>query len=161
LTVVVNIGSILAVSAAIVGEERMAGYRIGFKQSGSLMMGTLLAGLVLVISEGCRELPMDIPLVKSYEAQLADHLSATGARMYGAYWCPYCTNQKRLFGGGSQRMPYVECDPQGWNAQSSLCQEKGIKVYPTWEIQGQFHEGVQPLGVLAELSGFRQNRETR
>jgi glutaredoxin len=90
----------------------------------------------------------------SYEERLADHLQASGAKMYGAYWCPHCQAQKDLFKGAIDRVPYVECDANGTNAQPELCDEKGIKAYPTWEINGQFSEGVKPLGKLAQLSGF-------
>ena len=119
--------------------------------------GLALAGLLLGATS-CGELPAnlssEIPFLNPYKAQLADHLTATGAKMYGAYWCPHCENQRKEFGRASARMPYVECDPQGLNSQASLCQTKGITAYPTWEINGAFYVGGQPLGKLAELSGF-------
>jgi glutaredoxin len=90
----------------------------------------------------------------SYEAQLANHLDETGATMYGAYWCPHCADQKEMFGSAIDQVPYVECAADGENAQPQLCQEKGIQGYPTWEINGEFYPGTQPLDKLAELSGF-------
>ena len=33
----------------------------------------------------------------SQEEALAKHLTKTGAVMYGAYWCPYCSQQKKIF----------------------------------------------------------------
>lgn len=90
----------------------------------------------------------------TYEADLANHLRQTGARMYGAYWCPHCAAQKEQFGISARRIPYIECDPQGENSQADFCRAKGIQGYPTWEINGEFYVGVQPLGKLAELSGF-------
>src|SRR5205814_3696121 len=47
---------------------------------------------------------------------LADHLSATGAKMYGAFWCPHCQQQKELFGRSVTRLPYIECSPNGQGA---------------------------------------------
>jgi glutaredoxin len=90
------------------------------------------------------------------EIALAKHLTDTGAKMYGAYWCPHCIDQKKLFGKeAAAQMPYVECDPAGPNSQSGICQSKGIKGYPTWEINGQMVSGTQSLQKLAELSGYQ------
>ena len=107
-----------------------------------------IAAILLGATAGCSELP------NSYEARLADHLTATGAKMYGAYWCPRCAAQKDYFGGAASRIPYVECDPEGFEAQVELCNSVGIEAYPTWIIEGKYHLGAQPLGELAELSGF-------
>ena len=90
----------------------------------------------------------------SYEAQLANHLSETGATMYGAYWCPHCNEQKEMFDSAIDQIPYVECAADGENAQPQLCQEKGIQGYPTWEINGELYHGTQSLETLADLSGF-------
>lgn len=96
------------------------------------------------------------------EIALAKHLSDTGAKMYGAYWCPHCIDQKKLFGKeAAAQMPYVECDPAGPNSQSGICQSKGIKGYPTWEINGQMVSGTQSLQKLAELSGYQGPRDFR
>lgn len=106
----------------------------------SLVMSLLLAG--------CSAFPA------SYEAKLADHLTKTGAKMYGAYWCPHCARQKRKFGGAARRLPYVECDQQGINAKPEACAAVGVEVYPTWVIEGEHYLGTQPLGRLSALSGF-------
>jgi len=76
--------------------------------------------------------------------------------MYGAFWCPHCTDQKELFGEAVQAVPYVECDPDGEKAQPQLCQEKGIQGYPTWEIDGELYTGVRSLEELATLSNFSE-----
>lgn len=93
-------------------------------------------------------------LADSYEARLADYLTETGAKMYGAYWCPHCAVQKDYFGGAASQIPYVECDPEGFGAQVELCDWVGIEAYPTWIIGGEYYQGAQPLGELATLSGF-------
>jgi len=42
--------------------------------------------------------------------ELAKYLRETGARMYGAYWCPHCSRQKELFGREAwSYVDYVEC----------------------------------------------------
>src|ERR1041385_8352379 len=43
----------------------------------------------------------------------AQCVSAKGARMYGAWWCPHCADQKELFGFAFQYVNYVECSPPG------------------------------------------------
>ena len=90
----------------------------------------------------------------AYAEQLANHLTAQNAVMYGAYWCPHCADQKALFGRAVAAMPYVECDPGGKNPQPQLCQDKGIQGYPTWEINDEFYPGTHSLKELAELSNF-------
>ncbi|MCD8486870.1 MAG: hypothetical protein LRZ84_09070 [Desertifilum sp.] len=90
---------------------------------------------------------------------LAEHLAQSGAKMYGAYWCPHCTNQKRLFGREAARqLPYIECDAQGENPQPALCQAANIRAFPTWIINGELYLGTQSLEKLATLSGYRGSR---
>ena len=87
---------------------------------------------------------------------LAEHLSKSDAKFYGASWCPHCSEQKQLFGGSVKRVPYVECSPGGPNAPSApTCKEKNISSYPTWIINGQRYTGIQPLDTLAQLSNFK------
>jgi len=74
--------------------------------------------------------------------------------MYGAYWCPHCAEQKKLFGSAFDYVNYVECDPKGKDANPALCQQKGIGGFPTWEIGNDLYEGTRSLQELARLSGF-------
>ncbi|MBD2183662.1 vitamin K epoxide reductase family protein [Planktothrix sp. FACHB-1355] len=93
------------------------------------------------------------------EIALARYLKEAGAKEYGAYWCPHCHEQKELFGKeAAAELDYVECDPKGKNPRPQLCQSAGIKGYPTWEINGQFYEGVQDLNKLADLTGYKGPR---
>ena len=70
------------------------------------------------------------------EVALAQHLSGIGAKMYGAWWCPHCHDQKQLFGDtAAKQIPYVECAEDGQNSQTDLCRSKrGVSGFPTWEI---------------------------
>jgi uncharacterized membrane protein/glutaredoxin len=87
---------------------------------------------------------------------LADHLTATGAVMYSAYWCPHCHDQKELFGReAAEKLTVIECAPDGRNSQKELCEAKKIEGYPTWEINGTLDSGVKPLLKLAELIGYK------
>ncbi len=91
---------------------------------------------------------------------LAQHLSNSGAVMYGAYWCPHCQDQKKLFGiEGAMSIPYVECDASGPNAEPQKCRAAGIDGFPTWKIEEQTLSGTQTLEDLAEASGYQGSRE--
>ncbi|MEK7169644.1 MAG: thioredoxin domain-containing protein [Patescibacteria group bacterium] len=57
-------------------------------------------------------------------------LASKDVVMYGAYWCPHCQNQKKLFGSAFQYVPYVEC-----TQETAKCTAKGINGYPTWIFQ--------------------------
>ena len=90
------------------------------------------------------------------EVALANHLTEIDAKMYGAYWCPHCHDQKQLFGKDAySKIPYIECADDGKNSQTALCQSvPEITGFPTWEVNGQFLSGSQSLQALAEASGY-------
>ncbi len=86
---------------------------------------------------------------------LAEHLSKSDAKFYGASWCPHCADQKKKFGSSVKRIPYVECSPGGQQAPSApICKEKNITSYPTWIINGQRYTGIQELDALAQASKY-------
>ncbi|MBM5826628.1 MAG: vitamin K epoxide reductase family protein [Cyanobacteria bacterium M_surface_7_m2_040] len=86
---------------------------------------------------------------------LAEKLTASGAVMYSAYWCPHCHEQKQLFGKeATAKLKVIECAPDGQNSQAALCQQKKIEGFPSWEINGQLDSGVKPLQKLANLVGY-------
>lgn len=88
---------------------------------------------------------------------LSERLAKVDAKFYGAYWCPHCEEQKDLFGASAHRLPYIECSPQGrQGSQAAICNVAGVRVYPTWFINGQRYEGVLSLQELARISGFKQ-----
>jgi len=89
-----------------------------------------------------------------YQEALARHLRDSGARFYGASWCPACREQKRLFGTAASELPYVECDAASAGARTDLCVQANVRNFPTWTIRGGRHEGVLPLATLANLSAF-------
>jgi uncharacterized membrane protein len=92
------------------------------------------------------------------QTNIAKHLGRVGATMYGSYRCPHCIHQKELFGEAFKHVRYVECHPNGENANPSLCLAKGVRAYPTWEIDGKFYVGTKSIQELAKLSGYeRQN----
>jgi glutaredoxin len=73
------------------------------------------------------------------------------AKVYTAYWCPHCHEQGELFGKEAFAIVApVECAKDGKNSQVKLCKATAKKVgedfgFPTWEINGRFYPGVQPI----------------
>ncbi len=77
-----------------------------------------------------------------------------GATFYGAFWCSHCQNQKSLFGKSAKYLPYVECSTSDGQSQLSVCKDKNIKSYPTWEFSdGSRLDGELTLTQLAEKTG--------
>jgi len=87
--------------------------------------------------------------------QFAQCLGEKGATFYGAFWCPHCNDQKKLFGSSKTLLPYVECSTPDGNGQSQICIEKGVSSYPTWEFAdgSRPFSGVVPLVDLAAQTG--------
>lgn len=86
---------------------------------------------------------------------LAAHLEDTGVKFYGAWWCPACQEQKRLFRSAAKNLPHVECSTGGRGSPMiQRCRELGIDSYPTWIIDGRRYGGILPPPELARLSGF-------
>lgn len=80
-------------------------------------------------------------------------LAEEEVKFYGAFWCPHCADQKKLFGDSEDLLPYVECDPNGKNSQASVCNDEDIKSYPTWKFSdGTVKNGVVSLEDLSELT---------
>lgn len=73
---------------------------------------------------------------------------------YGAFWCPHCQNQKRLFGSSERYLPYVECSTPDGKNQTQICKDKHIQSYPTWEFaNGASASGELSLKDLSDKSG--------
>ena len=85
---------------------------------------------------------------------LAQCLGEKSAKFYGAFWCPHCLEQKKMFGNSAKLLPYVECSEADKKTQTPICIEKEIKQYPTWILaDGTRLPGEQTPQVLAEKVG--------
>jgi uncharacterized membrane protein len=137
-----------------VGQLFMVGAIVGMVTLiGTIGLYSPIDGAQKNISEGI-SYPIEATSGDS-EIQLAEHLTKTGAKMYGAYWCSHCHDQKELFGKEAvAKMPYIECAEGGKNAQPATCTAAGVKSFPTWEINGKKLEGAEPLTKLAEASRY-------
>ncbi|CAN0918948.1 Thiol-disulfide oxidoreductase LTO1, partial [Linum grandiflorum] len=108
-----------------------------------------------------------------FTISLAKHLRSIGAKMYGAFWCSHCIEQKQMFGEeASKQLNYVECFPDGLNKNTKMaleCVASDIKGFPTWVINDedcsdllccgcwlQVIGGELTLSELADKSGFQQ-----
>jgi len=81
-------------------------------------------------------------------------LAAKQAKMYGAFWCPHCEDQKEKFGSSFQYAPYVECGIKGSQGIEPVCTQAGIKRFPTWVFaDGTRVEGAHELEFLGEQTG--------
>jgi len=92
-----------------------------------------------------------LPKSSKYDG-FAQCLTDSGTKMYGAYWCPHCQEQKKLFGSSWDKVNYVECATPGSNEPKAVCNDAAIKSYPTWV----FADGESISGGLSlqQLSSF-------
>ncbi len=87
--------------------------------------------------------------------EFAKFLSGNNIKMFSAYWCPHCHDQKQLFGKKAvKELTIVECAQDGKNNQHKLCREKQIEGFPSWEINGEIYSGVKDLNDLAIMTEY-------
>ena len=86
---------------------------------------------------------------------LAKCLSEKNIIMYGAYWCPHCQDQKRMFRDSWEFVKYVECaSPGDPYTPTEQCKAAGVASYPTWVFPGGSKvPGAQEFDKLAKISG--------
>jgi hypothetical protein len=127
--------------------------RRGGDSSGSKPWRDVLLGVVIVTAVVAAYLIGRHRRV-SHLTAFAQCLSAKQAKMYGAYWCPHCADQKEIFGSSFQYMPYVECGIKGSRAEAPECLQAGVKRFPTWQFSdGERREGMMQLKALSEKTG--------
>jgi hypothetical protein len=83
-------------------------------------------------------------------------LTERGVKMYGAWWCPHCVEQKEKFGASFEYAPYVECGIKGQTqGQSQVCKDENVKHYPTWQFPptGERVERIFSLDELSDRTG--------
>lgn len=113
-----------------------------------ILVVVIVGGLILVKSYSDKT-ASDPARATAYDS-FAQCLTDAGAKFYGAYWCPHCQNQKRMF-ENSKNLPYIECSTPNGQAQTQICIDAGITGYPTWEFaDGSRLDGEQELATLAE-----------
>jgi hypothetical protein len=91
--------------------------------------------------------------------QFTTCLVASGAKMYGAWWCTHCNSQKIAFGDSWKIMAdgggYVECANED-KSQNQFCKDANITGYPTWRFaKGHELQGLLKLETLSIESGCK------
>lgn len=75
-------------------------------------------------------------------------LSEKGAIVYGNDFCSFTQKQLGWFGKSKNYLSYVKCAEN-----KGLCNSKGVKVTPTWEIAGTMYPEVQTFERLSSITG--------
>lgn len=91
---------------------------------------TWIIGTVVVVGALVSLLVVQAQKPGKYD-NLAQCISDSGAKFYGAWWCPHCQATKAMFGKSAAKLPYVECStPDRKTTQE--CIDNNIQGYPTW-----------------------------
>ncbi len=84
--------------------------------------------------------------------KIGEDMKELNTRFFGAYWCSHCYDQKQRMGREAMaNVQYIECSPEGLNSQTSICKERGVPGYPTWEIGGNLYPGEMYLDELEDI----------
>ncbi len=117
-----------------------------------LFIGVLLPLIILIIvlifALNFKKKPQ--LLINNNTLQLTTCLKNNNWIMYGANSCPYCQQQKGLFGQAFHNINYIDCE-----LNTELCEKNGISKYPVWEKDGKKYYGVYTLKDLAVISGCK------
>lgn len=110
-------------------------------------------GLLAQMPSSPQPPPAVVAVSGQREVAIGKMLKKRGAKMYGAYWCSHCHEQKERLGKKAfSKVMYVECDKGGVDTQAQLCREKRIPGYPTWEIDGELYPGELGISDLENLA---------
>jgi Thioredoxin len=79
-------------------------------------------------------------------------LTDRGVKMYGAWWCSHCLEQKEKFAKAFKYAPYIECGVKGdTHKETQVCKDANIHMFPTWQFPPT-GERVERVFTLEELS---------
>lgn len=114
-----------------------------------IIVGVVVVGIVsFLVVEGNKPGQYD---------NLAQCIAKSGAKFYGAWWCPHCQAQKKMFGKSVTYLPYVECQTAD-SKQKQICIDAKIEGFPTWVFADQTRlTGEISLKTLAEKTNCPLN----
>src|SRR3990167_1997862 len=95
------------------------------KQKNQLIWAGVILGVVVLVSV--------LAFITNRPGELdsfAQCLEEKGVTFYGAFWCPHCQEQKKMFGNSARLLPYVECSQPDGKTQTQVCIDKKIESYP-------------------------------
>lgn len=108
-------------------------------------------GIFMIAPQGPSQ-TSDVPA--GMYTEFAQCLKDSGTTFFGAFWCPHCNAQKKLFGDAVTLLPYVECSTADGKGQLAVCKDAGVNSYPTWEFPDKTRQtGEVPLAILAQKTG--------
>lgn len=114
----------------------------------------LVVGVLAVVLSGALNLTGSSVKEPGQYDSFASCITESGAKFYGAFWCPHCNDQKAAFGDSMSEIEYIECSLPDRSAQTAICRSKGIQSYPTWVFgDGTSETGFIPLEELSEKTG--------
>lgn len=93
-----------------------------------LIVGTIATVII-------RERDSKLPVAPGKYDKFAQCIKDSGTTFYGAFWCPHCQAQKKLFGTSAKFLPYVECSTPSGTDTTQICKDKKVESYPTWELK--------------------------
>ena len=82
-------------------------------------------------------------------------LTDKGAVLHGTDTCAHCKEQERMFGNSFRNLNFVDC-----NDNTKVCLAAGVRIYPTWTINGSIYEGAKTPERLADITGCEINAVT-
>lgn len=86
--------------------------------------------------------------------ELAKCITQKDVKMYGAFWCGHCKEQKELFGKTAfEEIDYIECSLPNGQGRTEICKRAGIESYPTWVLPDGSQLPKTPLAELAQKTG--------
>jgi len=102
------------------------------------LAGTSAASFSRLLADASSKLQAPPPITapsSSRALQLSTSLQTLDARMYGAYWCSHCFEQKQTLGREAMsKIPYIECSQDGLDSQTSLCKAKDLPGYVVQDL---------------------------
>lgn len=115
---------------------------------------TIIGVVVVLVIVGLFFIPKTSSVGSTKYNEFAQCLTDKGVTFYGAFWCPHCQAQKKMFEAAATLLPYVECSTPDGNGRQKICIDKAIEQYPTWEFaDGTRHQGEISFVDLAAKSG--------
>lgn len=90
--------------------------------------------------------------------EFAQCIVDSGTKIYSAWWCPHCQDQKKAFGKSFRVLEdgnaHIECSPNNVRTLSQYCKDEGIEGTPTWRFpNGKDMSGQLSLYTIALESG--------
>lgn len=117
----------------------------------TIIIIVLIIGLVWLIKTPAKPGEFD---------SFAQCLTDSGAKYYGAFWCPNCKNQESMFGRSARLLPRIECSTPDGRNQVQVCADAGITGYPTWVFaDGTRVSGTQSMEFLSEKTSCPLSQE--